>query len=107
MSLQQVKNLVGWYFENSLGVVLVNWGSVWGGDKCGKLYGVETTQAGGVSGFELYFFTRLGVTTKFCQGHRAVMKGLKQILQQITEVSCVSKWHASMLPFSASDFHSV
>ena len=35
-----------------LGVVLVNWGSVWGGDKCGKLYGVETTQAGGVSGFE-------------------------------------------------------
>ena len=32
--------------------VLVNWGSVWGGDKCGKLYGVKTTQAGGVSGFE-------------------------------------------------------
>ena len=40
------------YSRNSLGVVLVNWGSVQGGDKCGKLFGVETTQAGGVSGFE-------------------------------------------------------
>ena len=40
-----------------LGVVLVNWGSVWGGDKCGKLYGVETTQAGGMSGFEYFFMS--------------------------------------------------
>ena len=36
-------------------------------NECGKLYGLETTQAEGVSGFEL-FFTRLGVTTKFCPG---------------------------------------
>ena len=46
-------------------MVLFNCGSVWGGDKYGKLYGVETTQAGGVSGFES-FFIRLGVTTEFC-----------------------------------------
>ena len=34
-----------------------------------KLYGEETTQAGGVSGFE-FSFTRLGVTTEFCRGHQ-------------------------------------
>ena len=38
--------------RHTTGKKLVNWGSVWGSDKCKKLYGVETTQAGGVSGFE-------------------------------------------------------
>ena len=46
-SIQQVKKL-----DISLGVVLVNWGSVRGGGRCGKLYGVETTQTGGVLGSE-------------------------------------------------------
>ena len=43
--IQMIKDLVGvvisyWGAPHScqIGVVFVNWGSAWGGDKCGKLY---------------------------------------------------------------------
>ena len=47
--IQQVKNLVGLYFgvqfpigstRGGIPLGLVNWGSVWGGDKCGNHVGV-------------------------------------------------------------------
>ena len=48
--IKQVKYLIlrcnyylGYSFWNSLGVMSVNWSSIWGGDKCGKLFGVEIT----------------------------------------------------------------
>ena len=66
--IKPVKNLVRVVFWgmiwNPLGVVLAKWGSVRGGDKCGKLYVVETTLEGCRS--LNTFFTRLGVTTEFC-----------------------------------------
>ena len=48
---------------------MVNWGSVWGDNKCRKLYGVETTHAEGIRGLN-NFFTRLGVTTEFCRSDK-------------------------------------
>ena len=47
--IQQVKQLVGVVFW---GIISYRGASQFSGDKCGKLNGVETTQAGGVSGFE-------------------------------------------------------
>ena len=54
-------------YSCQIGVVLVDLGSLWGGYKCGKVYGVETKQGVGCRALN-NFFKKLGVTTEISHG---------------------------------------
>ena len=60
----------GYSIWNSLAVVSVNWGSIWSGDKCEKLYGWKSRMLEGCRGLN-DFFMRLGVTTEFYRGDKS------------------------------------